>query len=215
MSSIKFHDPDSMKRATSAFINALKIPQLSSVRFEDVPLSTAIKETKEYHASKSFLSLKSTWSQSSVASGSKINFSRTDVCVLQDGTNKYKSISGNTLPIANDPESFISDFCPERQLEVRIRKILKDKKDEPNFVLDIWNPNQLLRSINLTEIDAHGEVYLDGELGGLAINRQGTKLAYIAEEKRPKNTPFFKGYGATLVGSKKGTHCIFNKSDLL
>ena len=62
----------------------------------------------------------------------------------------------------------------------------------------------MVRSINLSDIDAHGEVYLDGELGGLAINRQGTKLVYIAEEKRPKSTPFFKGYGASVINANKG-----------
>ena len=62
----------------------------------------------------------------------------------------------------------------------------------------------MLKSINLTDLNAHGEVYFDGELGSVAINQQGTKVAYIAEEKRPKSEPFFKGFGAKVVNSKKG-----------
>ena len=213
MSSMSVDNQDSMKRATSAFINSLKIPQLTSVRFEGAPSSTGLGENEGCQMLKGVLSLKSIWSQSSVASGSKINFSRTDVCSLEKCSSKmehgenfrYKSISGITMPTPNDTNSFISDYCSKNELEVLIRKRTKgENKDEPQFILEIWKPNQLLRSINLTEIDAHGEVYLDGELGGLAINRQGTKLAYIAEEKRPKSTPFFKGYGASVVNPKKG-----------
>ena len=205
---------DSMKRDTTAFINATKIPQLSSVRFEVAPsLIGHQKDAISQDTSKSFITVKSIWSQSSVASGSKISFSRTDVCCLE-GLSKSRSkgdftcelLSGTSMPVPNNPDSYISDYCSEKEIEVVIRKRTKNSNqdDSTTFLLEVWKPNQMLRSINLSEIDAHGEVYLDGELGGLAINRQGTKLAYIAEEKRPKSTPFFKGYGASVTNANKG-----------
>ena len=215
MSSLYSSDRESMKRATSAFINAWKIPQLTSVRFEG---SADLNQTENREILNGAVTLKSTWAQSSVASGSKISFSRTDFCVQENASSKegqdndfgYKCIS-SMMPSPNDPDSFISDYCSKNQLEVLIRKRAKvGNKDETQYILEVWKPNNLLNSINLTELDAHGDVYLDSELGSLSINSQGTKIAYIAEEKRPKSEPFFKGYGASVISSSKGK-IIFRK----
>ena len=117
-----------------------------------------------------------------------------------------KLMSGPAMPSATDPESSISDYSSEHQLEITIRKKMKagSNKDESQFILEVWKPTNMVRSINLSEINAHGDVYMDGELGSIAINRQGTKVAYIAEEKRQKSDSFFKGYGAKLLESSKG-----------
>ena len=200
-----------MKRATSALANAWKVPTLSSVRFEGVHLPSAAN-TDDNTKSNGAFSLKSTWTQSTVASCSKTSFSRTDFCVLngasndsQEGVN-LKLMSGPAMPSTTDPESSISDYSSEHQLEITIRKKMKagSNKDESQFILEVWKPTNMVRSINLSEINAHGDVYMDGELGSIAINRQGTKVAYIAEEKRQKSDSFFKGYGAKLLESSKG-----------
>ena len=48
-----------------------------------------------------------------------------------------------------------------------------------------------MKTINLSDVNVHGMVYFDNELGGMVLNPSGNKLAYIAEEKKPKNAPFF------------------------
>ena len=194
---------ETMKRATLALANAWKIPTLSSVRFEGVQ-STSGTDGRDNALLKGAFTLKSTWTQSTVATCSKTSFSRTDFCLL-DGNTKIHSMSGPTMPSTADPDSSISDYSTEHQIEVIIRKKMKGaSKDEAQFVLEIWKPTNMVKSVNLSEINAHGDVYMDGELGGLAINRQGTKVAYIAEEKRPKCDPFFKGFGAKLLSSGAG-----------
>ena len=200
---------ETMKRATSALANAWKVPTLSSVRFEGVNLSSDADDNRKL---KGAFSLKSAWTQSNVASCTKTSFSRTDFCVYNDALNdskgeeNMKSISGPTMPSTTDPESSISDYSSEHQLEITIRKKMKvgSNKDESQFVLEIWKPTNMVKSINLSEINAHGDVYMDAELGSVAINRQGTKVAYIAEEKRQKSDSFFKSYGAKLLESSKG-----------
>ena len=202
---------ETMKRATSALANAWKVPTLSSVRFEGVHLPSAAN-TDDNTKSNGAFSLKSTWTQSTVASCSKTSFTRTDFCVYNGASNdsqggaNMKLMSGPAMPSATDPESSISDYSSEHQLEITIRKKMKagSNKDESQFILEVWKPTNMVRSINLSEINAHGDVYMDGELGSIAINRQGTKVAYIAEEKRPKSDSFFKGYGAKLLESSKG-----------
>jgi len=202
-----------MKRATTAFANALRIPQLCSVRFEDIQAPLGFQLDADQQVLKNAISVKSTWAQSSIASGSKVSFTRLDLCVqgkipqndMTDGGQAFQTICGSTMPSSNDPDSFISDYNTAKQLEVLIRKKSKaGNKEEAQFILEVWKPNRLLKSVNLTEMDAHGDVYMDAELGSLSINHEGTKLAYVAEEKRPKSEPFFKGFGASVVSKKKG-----------
>ena len=203
-----------MKRATSALANAWKVPTLSSVRFEGVHLSSEA-ETPDNKMFKGVLSLKSTWSQSSVASCSKTSFSRTDFCLPGHIDNasemRYKSISAPIMPSTNDPESSISDYSSENQMEVVIRKRMKTggSKEDSQFVLEVWKPSNMVKSVNLSDINAHGDVYMDAELGSVAVNQQGTKVAYIAEEKRPKSDPFLEGYGGRILGSNKGKSTPF------
>ena len=213
MSSKNCDPKEIMKRATTAFANALKIPQLCSVRFEDIQAPLGFQLNEDQQVVKNAISVKSTWTQSSIASGSKVSFTRLDLCVqgkisendMTVGGQSFQTICGSTMPSSNDPDSFISDYNTAKQLEVLIRKKSKaGNKEEAQFILEVWKPNGLLKSVNLTEMDAHGDVYMDAELGSLSINHEGTKLAYVAEEKRPKSEPFFKGFGASVVSKKKG-----------
>ena len=213
MSSKKSNGKEMMKRATTAFANALKIPQLCSVRFEDIQAPLGFQLYEDQQVLKNAISVKSTWTQSSIASGSKVSFTRLDLCVqgkisendMTNGGQAFQTICGSTMPSSNDPDSFISDYNTTKQLEILIRKKSKaGNKEEAQFILEVWKPNRLLKSVNLTEMDVHGDVYMDAELGSLSINHNGTKIAYVAEEKRPKSEPFFKGFGASVISKKKG-----------
>ena len=115
-----------MKRATTAFANALKIPQLCSVRFEDIQAPLGFQLNEDQQVLKNAISVKSTWTQSSIASGSKVSFTRLDLCVqgkipqndMTDGGQAFQTICGSTMPSSNDPDSFISDYNAAKQLEV-------------------------------------------------------------------------------------------------
>ena len=87
-------------------------------------------------------------------------------------------------------------------VSVEILKTKNDKGDDMEG-LTVYNVNTLYRrSVNLTDLDLHGAAYFDQELGGIAINRQRTKAAFIAEAKKPKNKPFMKAK-ADVGGDKK------------
>ena len=68
------------------------------------------------------------------------------------------------------------------------------------FILEIWSHDGLVKSFNLSDLDLHGPVYFDEEFGSIVINRSGTKLAYIAELKRPKSKSYFKKNGSNKLG---------------
>ena len=65
----------------------------------------------------------------------------------------------------------------------------KGKKEVP--ILNLKRANRPQVSFNLNELDIHGDVYFDAELGGITANLEGTLIAYIAEKKKPKNYDFF------------------------
>ena len=73
---------------------------------------------------------------------------------------------------------------------VCISKQKNDKGDDVT-ILEVWSSQNISKMVNLTELDLHGMVYFDNELGGLVLNPSGTKAAYIAEAKKAKNEPFF------------------------
>ena len=54
----------------------------------------------------------------------------------------------------------------------------------------------------MSDVDAHGTVYFDNELGGLVLNPSENKVAYIAEAKKPKNSPFFPTKNNKANGGK-------------
>ena len=73
-----------------------------------------------------------------------------------------------------------------------------------NNYVEIWSNNSdgtslLEKPINLTEKNVHGPVYFDNNFKGFSMDPIGTKLAFIAEKKRPKSSGFFQD------GSNLGT----------
>ena len=55
----------------------------------------------------------------------------------------------------------------------------------------MFDDGHIGKTINLSDLDLHGIVYYDQEFGSLVMNPSGSKVAYIAEIKKEKNTPFF------------------------
>ena len=74
------------------------------------------------------------------------------------------------------------------------------KNSKGDFILELWDDSMgLAKTVNLTDLDAHGDVYLDDQLGCLALAPSSScTVAYVAEEKRSKAVAFTKGFGATF-----------------
>nr|XP_032521499.1 acylamino-acid-releasing enzyme-like isoform X3 [Danaus plexippus plexippus] len=69
----------------------------------------------------------------------------------------------------------------------------KDEKDsKKKFFLEIWTMNCLSRSIDLTALDIHGDVYADSEFGCLDWSPDEKKIVYVAEKKVKKSEPYIK-----------------------
>ena len=68
---------------------------------------------------------------------------------------------------------------------------MKNCKGDDTELLEFFDNGHIEKTINLSDLDLHGIVYYDQEFGGLVMNPSGSKVAYIAEMKKEKNTPFF------------------------
>ena len=68
---------------------------------------------------------------------------------------------------------------------------MKNCKGDDTELLEFFDNGRIEKTINLSDLDLHGIVYYDQEFGGLVMNPSGSKVAYIAEIKKEKNTPFF------------------------
>ena len=163
------------EKATKAFVACTQIPRISSVRFEG-PL------------------VRSSWTHTSVSAGTNRSFARFDTVEVTDGKLKGSKASGS-MPITSN-ETSISHYSSDIGIKATIYK------NSAEFILEVWNNEGIVKAVNLNDLDAHGDVYLDDQLGSVVIDSTGQKIAYIAEEKRPKPSAFTKGFGVDFKPSK-------------
>lgn len=159
-----------VKKASAAYVEACSYPTLTNARFEAT--------------SNGDLMVRSTWSQTSPEIGKKRQFAR----FFSLSTSGGGSQIGTTMPIRSEAVEAVSAF--KNETEIVLSKVKNSKGDDVHL-LEVWKADNILKTINLTDLDLHGNVYYDAELGGVAINEAATKVAYIAEAKKPKNTAFF------------------------
>ena len=155
-----------VKKASDGYIKACSFPAVTSARFEAG--SNAL--------------LTATYSQKCPEIGKKRQFSK-----IFSTTQTGQVLA--TMPMRGEATDSISAHG-KNDVSVTISK-LKSFKGEDVNLLEVWNQGQISQTLNLTEVDLHGAVYYDSELGGLVMNSSNTKVAFIAEAKKPKNVPFF------------------------
>lgn len=166
------------------------------------------------------LSVQATWKQISMATASNRLFTtvtpvQLNVGGLQSDPDEILAVNGPGAALAAvpaDPDPCIQARSEDGIIVARIYKKKSTKKtstasnDNNVFVLEIWDAKGGLKSsVNLTDLDVHGDVYMDSELGGLTMSRSGTLVAYVAEAKRASTCSFFDGFGATTTSSDVGT----------
>ena len=123
--------------------------------------------------------VKTAWSQKSLDIGKKRTFSKLwNLDNLSSPSNLIRNENNESLSSHQNGKS----VCISKQ---------KNDKGDDVTILEVWSSENISKMVNLTELDLHGMVYFDNELGGLVLNQSGTKAAYVAEAKKAKNEPFF------------------------
>ncbi|XP_065206141.1 acylamino-acid-releasing enzyme-like [Planococcus citri] len=58
--------------------------------------------------------------------------------------------------------------------------------------LEIWSKERSIATFDLTALDLHGAVYTDYPFCSISWSAQEDKVIYIAEQKKPKTSPFYE-----------------------
>ncbi|KAI1305802.1 Acylamino-acid-releasing enzyme [Halotydeus destructor] len=124
----------------------------------------------------------------------KVSYSSRDVSVLErssfakiytldvgDGSNIQ--VESPTFPLDNSSMS-AEVVSPSGKLRAALRSANDDQ------YLDIWNSRSKIQVINLSSLDAHGEI--ETGFGNLSFSPDESSLLYVAEAKRPRTESFFK-----------------------
>ena len=167
-----------VKRTTDGFIKSHSIPSIVNGRFE----------IKSNDATRDGV-IKSIWSQKSPEIGKKRQFAK--IFRMSSG-----SPIGASMPLLMETTESLSAFKNGR--EIVISKV-KNFKGDDTELLELFDDGHIEKTINLSDLDLHGIVYYDQEFGSLVMNPSGSKVAYIAEIKKEKNTPFFPASKVSIL----------------
>lgn len=94
----------------------------------------------------------------------------------------------------------------------KFKAVLREN-DEKQF-LEIWQQENLYRTVDLNILDIHGKVYCDGDFYTFNWSPNETKLLYVAEKKMPDSKPFYKRKAREENNQKKanpGQEYIFQQ----
>ncbi|CAG9830078.1 unnamed protein product [Diabrotica balteata] len=125
------------------------------------------------------------WSQRNLEKGKSTEFTK------EFFTTNFKK-TAESMPIDVGTE-IISRLSKSE----KFRAVLRDY-DSKQF-LEIWQGHNLIRSVDLNTLDAHGSVYTDGEFSSFEWSPDEKKVLYVAEKKKVKSEPFYKRKGATTT----------------
>ncbi|XP_076266303.1 acylamino-acid-releasing enzyme-like isoform X2 [Rhynchophorus ferrugineus] len=119
----------------------------------------------------------SVWSQRNIEKGKATKFNRMHFL--------FPKTSEETLPIDISAE-LLTRTSPSRKYKAVLRE-----NDSKQF-LEIWQHHSILRTVDLSSLDIHGNIYTDAEFCTFDFSPDEKRLLYIAEKKNPKNEPFYK-----------------------
>ncbi|XP_065407533.1 acylamino-acid-releasing enzyme isoform X15 [Chrysemys picta bellii] len=137
------------------------------------------------------------WSQQDLERAENVKFCRQYLIFHDSQAIVYSGPSGTCSEIKGE---LLSRESPSGALKAVLRKASPGKGEEKQF-LEIWDQNRKVKSINLTVLEKHGNVYEDDQFGCLSWSHSETHLLYVAERKRPKAESFFQSRAPELSSS--------------
>nr|XP_060621741.1 acylamino-acid-releasing enzyme [Anolis sagrei ordinatus] len=128
------------------------------------------------------------WSQRDLERAENVKFCRQYLIFHDSQSIVFSSPSGNCTEIKGE---LLSRDSPSGAQKAVLRKTTNSKGEEKQF-LEVWEKSRKVKSIELTALEKHGQVYEDDQFGCLSWSHSETHLLYVAEKKRPKAESFFK-----------------------
>ncbi|TRY64188.1 hypothetical protein TCAL_10786 [Tigriopus californicus] len=167
-----------MAKLSSVSLPAVKKAFQASLRVPTLKSASILPQTQTAEA---------VWQQSCLATGSNVCF--TSIHALPGPAASAHTPFGLSPPWPLASGSCLEARCGQRR--VIIQKCANDEKKEV-WILRVFDRTLLVQSLNLSDRNLHGDVYLDATLGGITLDATGERVAFIAELKAPEGKPFFK-----------------------
>ncbi|KAL3268614.1 hypothetical protein HHI36_007720 [Cryptolaemus montrouzieri] len=83
----------------------------------------------------------------------------------------------------------------------KYRAVLREA-DEKQY-LEIWQQQNLFRTVDLNTLNVHGKVYCDGDFKSFNWSPDESKIIYIAEKKAADTEPYYQRKGKKMIIQKK------------
>jgi len=131
-----------------------------------------------------------TWSQKNYELNKKHEF--TLLYKFTQNESEVKLEKFNAFPVPSK-SYLLQQLSPSGNLLAVITKQENKETRKEEFLLEVWSNKDAKcnLSVNLTSADKHGAVNSDVVFGSLSWSLDETKLAYVAEKKKPKNLSYF------------------------
>ncbi|KAG5879727.1 hypothetical protein JTB14_023041 [Gonioctena quinquepunctata] len=106
-----------------------------------------------------------------------------------------------TIDLKKTAETIPYDVSTEILSSISVTEKFKAvlRENETKQFLEIWQGHNILRTVDLNALDAHGSIYADVEFSSFEWSPDEKKILYVAEKKPTKSEPFYKRKGSSLT----------------
>uniref|UniRef100_A0A1E1X5B5 Acylamino-acid-releasing enzyme n=1 Tax=Amblyomma aureolatum TaxID=187763 RepID=A0A1E1X5B5_9ACAR len=102
----------------------------------------------------------------------------------------------------------LTAFSQSGAYKAVLRKVTKN--GETKQMMEFWDQNMRLDSVDLEAVGAHGKVHKSGTFSCFSWSNSENQVLYVAEKKQPKRAPYFSRMEKEDV--EKGTQFLYRDS---
>ncbi|KAL3194183.1 hypothetical protein MRX96_016319 [Rhipicephalus microplus] len=132
------------------------------------------------------LTVHTLWEVRDVEQGEQALFCRHHLGLLDDENKLSFQAIGHPQECSSE---ILTAFSQSGCHKAVLRKVTK--KGETKQMMEFWDQNMRLDSVDLEAVNAHGKVHESGTFSSFSWSNSENQLLYIAEKKQPKRASYF------------------------
>lgn len=151
------------------------------------------------------LTLHTLWEVRDVERGEQALFSRHHLGLFDEQNKLSFQAVGHPQDCSAE---ILTAFSQSGSYKAVLRKV--NKKGESKQMMEFWDQNMKLDSVDLEAVNAHGKVHESGTFSNFSWSNSENQLLYVAEKKQPKRASYFSRTEKEEV--EKGTEFLCRDS---
>ncbi|KAH7937549.1 hypothetical protein HPB49_013001 [Dermacentor silvarum] len=132
------------------------------------------------------LTLHTLWEVRDVERGEQALFSRHHLGLFDEQNKLSFQAVGHPQDCSSE---ILTAFSQSGSYKAVLRKV--NKKGESKQMMEFWDQNMKLDSVDLEAVNAHGKVHESGTFSNFSWSNSENQLLYVAEKKQPKRASYF------------------------